>query len=128
MDVDGSSRVAVVFSRAATWAVVAAGPHADKTIFRHLDGPVDERGTYQFQSDTAAFHLDVFASKPWLSGAIYWLLQDFAAVPGWGGGDPRPDPPFVQKGLVDLTGHLKPAFAVVSAIYHATKQFAPLAK
>ena len=66
------------------------------------NGPVDERGTYQFQSNTAAFHLDVFASKPWLSGAIYWLLQDFAAVPGWGGGDPRPDPPFVQKGLVDF--------------------------
>jgi beta-glucuronidase len=88
------------------------------------NGPVEERGTFQFQADTLAFHLGVFASKPWLSGAVAWLLQDFAAVPGWGGGNPRPDPPFVHKGLVDLNGNLKPAFAVVSAIYHATSQFA----
>jgi beta-glucuronidase len=87
------------------------------------NGPVEERGTFQFQADTLAFHLGVYASKPWLSGAIAWLLQDFAAVPGWGGGNPRPDPPFVHKGLVDLNGNLKPSFSVVSAIYHATAQF-----
>jgi beta-glucuronidase len=89
------------------------------------NGPVEERGTYQFQADAAAFHLGVFASKPWLGGVIYWLLQDFAAIPGWGGGDPRPNPPFVQKGLVDIYGNQKPAFSVVSGIYHATTQFAP---
>ena len=87
------------------------------------DGPVEERGTFQFQADTLAFHLGVFASKPWLSGVVDWLLQDFAAIPGWGGGNPRPDPPFVHKGLVDLEGNLKPAFSVLSAIYHATSQF-----
>jgi hypothetical protein len=36
------------------------------------------RGTYQFQANSAAFHLDVFATKPWLSGAICFPLQDFA--------------------------------------------------
>jgi beta-glucuronidase len=87
------------------------------------NGPVEERGTFQFQSDAASFHLGVFASKPWLAGAIYWLVQDFAAIPGWGGGDPRPDPPFVQKGLFDLYGNAKPVFSVVSSIYHATPQF-----
>jgi beta-glucuronidase len=66
----------------------------------------------------------VFAAKPWLAGAILWLLQDFAAIPGWGGGNPWPAPPFVQKGVVDASGHLKPAFSVVSAIYHATTQIA----
>jgi Glycosyl hydrolases family 2, TIM barrel domain/Glycosyl hydrolases family 2, sugar binding domain/Glycosyl hydrolases family 2 len=89
------------------------------------NGPVEERGTYAFQSDSAAFHLGVFATKPWLSGAIYWLLQDFAAAPGFTGGDPWPDPPFVQKGLVDLYGNLKPAFSVVQSIYKSTVQIAP---
>jgi beta-glucuronidase len=88
-------------------------------------GPVEERGTYEFQANTVAYHLGVFATKRWLSGAIYFALQDFAARPGWGGGDPRPDPPWVQKGLVSMTGALKPAFSLVSAIYHATTQIAP---
>jgi beta-glucuronidase len=88
-------------------------------------GPVEERGTYQFQSDAAAFHLRVFASKPWLSGAMYFLLQDAATFLGYSGGNPRPDPPFDQKGLVDLYGNLKPAFAVVASIYKATRQIAP---
>ncbi|HUE26735.1 MAG TPA: glycoside hydrolase family 2 TIM barrel-domain containing protein, partial [Solirubrobacteraceae bacterium] len=89
------------------------------------DGPVEERGTYQFQADSAAYHLNVFATKRWLSGAIYFALQDFAARPGWGGGDPFPDPPWVQKGLITNTGQPKPAFAVVASIYHATVQIGP---
>ena len=88
-------------------------------------GPVEERGTYEFQSNSAAYHLHVFATKPWLSGAIYWLLQDFAASPGATGGNPWPDPPFVQKGLFDLLGNPKPAFSVVASIYKATVQIAP---
>jgi beta-glucuronidase len=86
------------------------------------DGPVEERGTYAFQANTVAFHLGVFATKPWLSGASYWLLQDWAAWPGWDGGDPRGTPPFVQKGLVDFQGNPKPAFAVVQQIYRSTVQ------
>jgi beta-glucuronidase len=89
-------------------------------------GPVEERGTYEFQADAAAYHLGVFATKPWLSGAIYFALQDFAARPGWGGGDPWPSPPWVQKGLVDPAGNLKPAFGTVSSIFHATTQLGPL--
>jgi Glycosyl hydrolases family 2, TIM barrel domain/Glycosyl hydrolases family 2, sugar binding domain/Glycosyl hydrolases family 2 len=88
-------------------------------------GPVEERGTYEFQSNSAAFHLTVFASKRWLSGALYFPLQDFAAFPGWGGGDPWPDPPFVQKGPFDLQGHTRPLFGVLSTIYHGTVQIAP---
>jgi Glycosyl hydrolases family 2, TIM barrel domain/Glycosyl hydrolases family 2, sugar binding domain/Glycosyl hydrolases family 2 len=88
-------------------------------------GPTEERGTYQFQANSVQYHLNVFASKPWLSGAIYFALQDFAARPGWGGGDPFPDPPWVQKGLVTNTGQPKPAFSVVSSIFHSTVQVAP---
>jgi beta-glucuronidase len=89
------------------------------------NGPVEEQGTYAFQSNAAAFHLDVFAAKPWLSGAMYFALGDFAVSPGWNGGDPLPDPPFNQKGLVDPAGNFKPAFAVVQGIYRATIQIAP---
>jgi beta-glucuronidase len=88
------------------------------------NGPYEERGTYQFQANSAAYHLAVFATKPWLSGALYFALQDFAVAPGWTGGNPWPDPPFHQKGLIDLYGNPKPAFAVVAQIYHATRQIA----
>ena len=89
------------------------------------DGPVEERGTYEFQANSVAFHLNVFATKPWLSGAIYFALQNYVAFPQYSGGDPRADPPFNQKGLVDFAGNPKPAFSVVSHIYHATRQIAP---
>jgi beta-glucuronidase len=89
------------------------------------DGPVEERGSYAFQANSAAFHLNVFATKPWLSGAVYFDLQDYVAFPPYSGGDPRPDPPFNQKGLVDEAGNPKPAFAVVSQIYHAAQQICP---
>lgn len=88
-------------------------------------GPVEERGTYAFQANSAAYHLGVFATKRWLSGALYFVLQDFAVEPGWNGGNPWPDPPFLHKGLVDLQGNPKPAFATVSAVFHATRQIAP---
>jgi beta-glucuronidase len=88
------------------------------------DGPVEERGTYEFQSNAAAFHLGVFAAKPWLSGAMYFALEDFAVSPGWTGGDPFADPPFNQKGLIALEGSVKPAFAVVQGVYQATPQIA----
>ncbi len=89
------------------------------------EGPVEERGTYAFQANSVAFHLGVFATKPWLSGAMYFALQEYAAYPGYSGGDPRPNPPFNQKGLVDLYGHFKPAWSVVSSIFHSATQIAP---
>jgi beta-glucuronidase len=92
------------------------------------NGPVEERGTYQFQVNTIAFHLGVFATKPYLSGAMYFALQDYVAFPGYVGGDPRPNPPFNEKGVVDLHGNAKPSFATVSQIYHATVQIAPASK
>jgi beta-glucuronidase len=88
-------------------------------------GPVEERGTYLFQANAAAFHLGVFAQKPWLAGADYFTLQEYPAGPGYGGGNPFPNTPFNQKGLVDLYGNLKPAFAAVAAIYRATNQLGP---
>jgi glycosyl hydrolase family 2 len=91
-------------------------------------GPAEERGTFAYQADTAAFHLDVFASKPYLSGAMWFAMQDFAARPGWGGGDPLPDPPFVQKGPIDINGNPRePLFGTLQSIYTHTQQIAPIA-
>ena len=45
------------------------------------DGPVEEKGTYAFQQDFVNYHLGVFATKPWLSGAIYFALQEFRVRP-----------------------------------------------
>jgi len=88
------------------------------------DGPVEDQGTYAFQANSIAYHLSVFAQRPWLAGAVYWALQDFVCRPGWAGGNPFPDPPTFQKGLIDLQGDLKPAFAVVAQSYRATVQIA----
>jgi beta-glucuronidase len=91
------------------------------------NGPVEVRGTYQFQANSAAFHLAVFASKPWLSGALYFPLQDFANNPTYSNGNPFPDPPFDQKGLIDLYGNFKPAFGVLASIYKSSEQLGPVA-
>ena len=80
---------------------------------------------FAIEQDAADYHLSVFAQKPWLSGAMYWTLQDFVCTPGWSGGNPRPDPPFHHKGLIDLAGNRKPAFGVVQAWFHATLQIKP---
>ncbi|MFZ0091168.1 MAG: glycoside hydrolase family 2 TIM barrel-domain containing protein [Solirubrobacteraceae bacterium] len=90
------------------------------------NGPVEERGTYQYQTAAATFHLGVFASKPYLSAAMWFALQTFAARPGWGGGDPFPDPPFVQKGEIDLYGNpVAPLFSTIQSIYRSTVQIGP---
>ncbi len=92
------------------------------------DGPVEERGTFAYQADTAAFHLSVFASRPYLSAAMWFAMQDFAARPGWGGGNPLPDPPFVQKGPIDINGNPRqPLFSTLQSIYLHTQQIAPVA-
>ena len=69
------------------------------------------------------YHLGVFASKPFLSGALIWNLRDFRVKPGWAGGNPLPNPPVNQKGLVDDLGRRKPAWNVVRQIYRSTGPF-----
>jgi beta-glucuronidase len=88
-------------------------------------GPVEQRGTYAFQVASATYHLSVFDQKPWLSGSIYWALQDFVCRPGWAGGNPLSDPPFFNKGLVDFLGQPKPAFTALQSIYRSAAQIAP---
>jgi glycosyl hydrolase family 2 len=89
------------------------------------DGPVEERGTYAYQQDFVNYHLGVYATKPWLSGAVYWALQEFRVRPGWQGGNPRPQPPIHQKGLVTFDGRRKPAFFDAQRLFQATPQLLP---
>lgn len=86
------------------------------------DGPVTEPGTYAFQQDFVKFHLETFATKPWLAGAFYWALQEFRVTPGWGGGNPKPSPPMHTKGLISFIGGRKPAFYEAQRIYRETDQ------
>ena len=85
-------------------------------------GPVTEKGTFEFQQDFVRFHLAVYASKPWLSGALYWALREFRVRPGWAGGNPLPSPPFHKKGLLDFDGAKKPAWFDAQANFKATNQ------
>lgn len=89
------------------------------------EGPPEEKGTYAFQSEFLDYHLRAFAAKPWLSGSVYWALQDFRIRNDWGGGNPWPTSPIHQKGLVGLDFVPKPAFDVLRTSYRATRQYMP---
>jgi beta-glucuronidase len=88
------------------------------------DGPVEEKGTYPYQRDFVNYHLGIYATKPWLSGAIYWALQEFRVRPNWDGGNPHPDSPIHAKGLLTFAGLKKPAWYDVQRLYAATPQLA----
>jgi beta-glucuronidase len=86
-------------------------------------GPEEDRGTYEFQSDINDYELGVFASKPWLSGAIGMLIE-FRVRPGWSGGNPHPSPqPIHQKAVFDFAGNPKPAAAVLERWFTQTQQY-----
>jgi beta-glucuronidase len=87
------------------------------------DGPLEEKGTYQFQDDFVRFHLGVFASKPWLTGSVYWALQEFRVRPFWGGGNPWGTPPLHQKGLVRLDWSKKPGFTALQQGQAPVRQY-----
>jgi beta-glucuronidase len=90
------------------------------------DGPVEEKGTFQFQQDFVNYHLGIYATKPWLSGAVYWALEEFRVRPAWEGGNPRPNPPIHEKGLLRFADRSKkPAWFDVQRLFAATPQIGP---
>jgi len=80
-------------------------------------GAPTDKGTYEFQSEFLKYHLGVFAERPFVNAALIWNLRDFRVKPGWIGGNPYPNPPNNQKGLIDDRGNAKPAFFVARDIY-----------
>jgi beta-glucuronidase len=91
--------------------VTEFGAEANRT------GPVGEKGTYDFQKEFMRFHLATYAKRPWINGAITWVLQDFKVRPAWTGGNPQPDSPWLRKGLIDQNGNKKLAYAPTRRTY-----------
>jgi beta-glucuronidase len=86
------------------------------------DGSIEDKGTYAFQQDFVNYHLSVFATKPWLSGALYWAINEFRVRPEWDGGNPWPSSPIHQKALLHYDGTPKPAWTDVQRWFLATPQ------
>ena len=53
-------------------------------------GPVWQKGTFEFQADYLSKSLDIVDRTPFLGGAIYWTLREFAVKPHWDGGASLP--------------------------------------
>jgi beta-glucuronidase len=71
---------------------------------------------------------DAINQLPFMNGAIYWTLREFAVNPGWVGGAslPADDPPdgLHHKGLIAYDGTQKPAYAVAQKDFAAPPGFA----
>ena len=89
------------------------------------NGPVEVRGTYAYQDDNLTYAMGAFDQLTWLAGAIWFPMQDFAAEPGYTGGEPIGTAPFVDKGVIDQYGNEKPSFAVMQALFTGTQQLDP---
>ena len=55
-------------------------------------GPVEQRGSEEFQRRFVLDHLAVHASKRYIYGSINWALRDFRVDPTWQGGASPPGP------------------------------------
>jgi beta-glucuronidase len=93
------------------------------------EGPANLKETFAFQARYLQANLDVVARQPFMSGAIYWTLREFAVKPNWIGGFKRPidetDPEardgIHDKGLIEYeTGKRKPAWSVAARDFKRT--------
>jgi beta-glucuronidase len=79
-------------------------------------GAASVKGSYGFQGDYIARTFAALDQLPFMNGAIYWTLREFAVNPGWVGGAELPptDPPdgLHHKGLISYEGVIKPAWTV----------------
>ena len=86
-----------------------------------FDGPATTKGTYEFQSNYVTQTMKVVGGLPFMNGAIYWTLREFAVNPGWTGGVTLPagtTPDGIHhKGLIAYDGSVKPAFAVAQQAF-----------
>jgi beta-glucuronidase len=87
------------------------------------DGPADELGSFDYQTNFFIYHLREIHKKSYVNGMVAWLLRDYPVRPDWAGGNPDPSPPFGAKGLIDVGGAKKPAFDEVARVFHARPPF-----
>ena len=90
-------------------------------------GPVDQKGTFEFQRKFALDHIAIHSSKRFVNGSIYWALRDFRVNPTWQGGAPDEyaTPPWHNKSLIEDTNVRKPVFLAVARVFRRTKPLLP---
>jgi beta-glucuronidase len=89
-------------------------------------GRADQKGSYAFQTQFIQQTLGLVSTLPFLSGALYWTVREFAVKPHWDGGPPRsidPRTSIHHKGLISYGGVAKPAFATTASLFDATPFF-----
>jgi hypothetical protein len=93
-------------------------------------GPVDRKQTFAFQADYLDRVLRVVRDEPFVAGAIYWTMREFAVKPNWdGGAHPAGDQDAIHnKGLVTYDGRRKPAWDVARREFAATPVFQATAR
>ncbi|HEX6583153.1 MAG TPA: glycoside hydrolase family 2 TIM barrel-domain containing protein [Thermoleophilaceae bacterium] len=86
-------------------------------------GPVEQKGTFEFQRQWVMDHLAIHASKPFVNGSIHWALRDFRIHQTWQGGAPDEyaQPPWHNKSLIEENNHRKPVFLDVARLLRRTK-------
>ena len=87
------------------------------------NGRETELGTFQFQNKWTLDHLRIHASRPFVNGSILWALRDFRVHPTWGGGNPKPNPPWNNKSLIEENGVIKPVWPIVQQNFRSTRPF-----
>ncbi len=95
-----------------------------------LHGPATVKQTYGFQARFVDETLRIVDSLPFVSGAIYWTLQEFAVKPHWEGGSRYrgiATDAIHNKGLITYDGRQKPAWAVAERHFAATPVYRPVA-
>jgi beta-glucuronidase len=88
-----------------------------------VPGPITEKQTYAFQTRYLEDTLGIVDSLPFMNGALYWTVREFAVKPFWDGGAHRNDVPRTaihHKGLISYTGVPKPAFGVAARLFAHT--------
>ena len=86
-------------------------------------GPVEQKGTFEFQRKWVMDHLAIHGSKPFVNGSIHWALRDFRIHQTWQGGAPDEysQPPWHNKSLIEENNHRKPVFLDVARLLRRTK-------
>jgi beta-glucuronidase len=86
-------------------------------------GPVEQKGTYEFQRKFVMDHLAIHGSKRFVNASIHWALRDFRVHPTWQGGAPEEytTPPWHNKSLLEEDNRRKPAFLDVARLFRRTK-------
>ena len=86
-------------------------------------GSPQDKETYEFQVEYIRDNLEIVDRLPFMNGAIYWTLREFAVKPDWVGGFERAGAQrdgIHRKALLTYDGQAKPAWDVTRAMFAST--------